>query len=270
MKTLICIRRLPYSEPTVKFGGLIAGLEDSPITVLTVVSEGKDQKKAKIDLEQALSILGREDVETKIRKGDVLSEILREAREGDYEVVVVGTQEVDRLLDALFGTVTGKVAGKAPSSVLVVRGDRPVKLNKMLIAIGGQKMNQQVVKVGARIALASQSEIRVLYVTSPVPTMYTGLNEIEETLEELLHTDTPIARYLRWSAQYLADQGLEAKLELAQGVDTDEIMREALQGGYDLLIIGASAAKGIFGRIFTEQVTPQVVERSPCSVLVVR
>jgi nucleotide-binding universal stress UspA family protein len=270
MKTLICIRRLPYSEPTVKFGGLIAGLEDSPITVLTVINKGRDKTKSKIDLEQALSILGREDVEIRIRKGDVLSEILKEAREGDYEIVVVGTQEVDRLLDALFGTVTGKIAGKAPSSVLVVRGDRPVKLDKMLIAIGGQKMNQEVIKVGARIARASQAIVRVLYVTSPVPTMYTGLNEMEETLEELLQTDTPIARYLRWSAQYLANQGLDAKLEKAQGVDTDEIMRQALQGGYDLLVIGASAARGIFGRIFTEQVAPQVVERSPCSVLVVR
>lgn len=270
MKTLICIRRLPFSEPTVKFGGLVAGLEDSPITVLTVVSEGANQTDAEIDLEQAISILEREDVVKIIRKGDVLSEILGEAREGDYEVVVVGTQEVDRLLDAFFGTVTGKVAGKAHSSVLVVRGDRPVKLEKMLIAIGGQKMNQEVVKVGARIARASKAKVRVLYVTSPVPTMYTGLNEIEETLEELLHTDTPIARYLRWSAQYLADQGLEAKLEIAQGVDTDEIMREALQGGYDLLVIGASAARGIFGRIFTEQVASHVVERSPCSVLVVR
>jgi nucleotide-binding universal stress UspA family protein len=270
MKTLICIRHLPYSEPTVKFGGLIANLEDSPLTVLTVIKKVADKTEAKINLEQAISILDREDVEKIIRKGDVLTEIFKEAKEGDYDVIVVGTQEVDRLLDMFLGTVTGKIAGKAHSSVLVVRGDRPVKLDKMLIAIGGQKMNQEVVKVGARIARASQAEVRVLYVTSPVPTMYTGLDEMEETLEELLQTDTPIARYLRWSALYLADQGLEAKLELAQGVDTDEIMRQALQGGYDLLVIGASAARGIFGRIFTEQVTPQVVERSPCSVLVVR
>lgn len=270
MKTLICIRQLPYSEPTVRFGGLIAGLESSPATVLTVIDEDADPTEAKADLDRAISILNREEVDKIIRKGDVLSEILSEARESDYEVIVVGTQEVDRLLDAFFGTVTRRVAGKAQSSVLVVRGDRPVKLDKILIAIGGQKMNQAVVKVGARIAKAAQAKVNVLYVTSPVPTMYTGLNEIEETLEELLHTNTPIARYLRWSAQYLADQGLEAKLEIAQGVDSDEIMREALQGDYDLLIIGASAARGIFGRIFTEQVTPHVVERSPCSVLVVR
>lgn len=270
MKTMICIRHLPFSEPTVKFGGLIAGLEDSPITVLTVVSEETDQTDANIDLERALLILNREDVVKIIRKGDVVSEILKQAQEIDYEIIVVGTQEVDRLLDAFFSTITKKVAGKALSSVLVVRGERPVKLEKILIAIGGQKMNQGVVKVGARIARATQAKVNVLYVTSPVPTMYTGLDEIEETLEELLHTNTPIARYLRWSAQYLADQGLEAKLEIAQGVDTDEIMREALQGDYDLVVIGAPAISGIFGRIFTEQVTPQVVERSPCSVLVVR
>lgn len=270
MKTLICIRHLPYSEPTVRFGGLIAGIESSPVTVLTVIDVGQDPTEAKVDLGKAISILGRDDVVKIIRKGDVISEILSQAQEIDYEVIVVGTQEVDRLLDAFFGTVSRKVAGKAHSSVLVVRGERPVKLEKILITIGGRKMNQAVVKVGAQIARAAKAKVKVLYVTSPVPTMYTGLNEIEETLEELLHTDTPIARYLRWSAQYLADQGVEAKLELAQGVDTDEIMREALQGDYDLVVIGAPTVRGIFGRIFTEQVTPQVVERSPCSVLVVR
>lgn len=270
MKTLICIRYLPYSEPTVRFGGMIARLESSPVTVLTVIEAGVDPSAAVANLENAISIIEGEKVGKIIREGDVLSQILKEAQESEYEVIVVGTHEVDHLLNALFGTVTGKVAGQARSSVLVVRGDRPVKLERILIAIGGSKMNKKVIKVGARIARAAQAKVSVLYVTSPVPTMYTGLDEIEETLTEMLHTDTPIARYLRWSAQYLADQGIDAKLEIAQGVDTDEIMRIALQGDYDLLVIGASAARGSFFRMFTEQVTPQVVERSPCSVLVVR
>lgn len=270
MRTLICIRQLPYSEFTVNFGGLVAGLEDSPVTLMTVIESEAERAEAEARLTEAGALLDKPAVKSKVRQGRAVKEILNEAMEADYEVIVVGSHEVARMLDALLGTVTGTVADKARSSVLVAKGDCPVKMKKILIAIGGQKMNRRVVEVGARLAKKAQAAVSVLYVTSPVPTMYTGLDEIEETLTELLHTDTPIARYLRWSARYLADQGVNAKLEIAQGVDSDEIIREAFQGDYDLVVLGAAADPGTLRRLFTEQVTPHVVERSPCSVLVVR
>lgn len=46
--------------------------------------------------------------------------------------------------------------------------------------------------------------------------MYTGFNESEETLTEPSDTKTPIAGYLRWSVQYLADQGVPTKLDPAE------------------------------------------------------
>jgi nucleotide-binding universal stress UspA family protein len=154
--------------------------------------------------------------------------------------------------------------------VLVVRGDRPGPLKKILVAIGGQKMNQKVVEAGARLAELFDAAVTVLFVTNPVPTMYTGLVEIEETLPELLRTDTPIARYLRWSARYLADQDVKADIEVAQGVASDKIMRLARQGDYDMVVIGAAGMPGPIRRLFVDQVTPHVVERAPCSVLLVR
>ena len=173
------------------------------------------------------------------------------------------------MLEALLGTITDKVAGKAEATVLVVRGERTSALKKVLVAIGGQKMNHKVVEVGARLSRLAQAEVTVLFVTNPVPTMYTGLDEIEETLPGLLKTDTPIARYLRWSARYLADQDVHADIEVAQGVASDEIMRVARQGDYDTVVIGAADAPGPLRRLIVDQVTPHVVERAPCPVLVV-
>ena len=43
--------------------------------------------------------------------------------------------------------------------------------------------------------------------------MYTGFNKSEETLTEPSNTNTPIAGYLRWSVQYLADQSVPTKFE---------------------------------------------------------
>lgn len=269
MKTLICIRNLPYSEPTVRFGSLIAGLEISPVTLMTVIETEDKRKRAEKELAQARKLIKSVDVTVKIRVGRALQEILTESQEGSYDVIVVGSRDMDGLWDALFGTVTVKVAGQARSSVLVVKEIKP-SLKRILMPIGGQQMSQRVVKAGARLAKAADAQVTIQFVADPVPTMYTGLQAIEETLAELLQSDTPVSHHLRAMSQYLADEGVKADLEFMQGVASDEILRLARQGEYDLIVIGAPALQRPIKRLFIDRVTPHVVERAPCSVLVVR
>ncbi|MCI0394820.1 MAG: universal stress protein [Chloroflexi bacterium] len=269
MKTLICIRGLPYTGPTIQFGGLIAGLEGSPVTLMTVVQPGEDRAEAEARLAQAAGLLPDVAVSTTVRQGAPLAEILQEARTGGYDVIVVGSRDMSGLIDGLLGTLSRKVSDRAQGSVLVVKEGRPA-LKRILICTGGQQLGRAVVETGARLARAAGAEATLLHVTNPVPTMYTGLEAIEETLEELLHTDTPVARHLRWSAQHLAEAGVPAEMELQQGVASDEILREARQGNYDLIVIGARAAGSGLKGFLMDQVTPEVVDRAPCPVLVVR
>ena len=269
MQTLICIRQLPYSEPTVTFGGLIARLLNSSLTLLTVFGKDSQRQLAEAGIASAKELLHRQEITTKLHSGDPLAEILKEAQETDYEMIVVGSHDVLRLLDSLLGTLTDKVADRAHSHVLIVRGERK-ELNQILIPIGGQAMNPDVVKVGARLAVASGAKVTLLYVTGPVPTMYTGLDDMDETLPELLETDTPVSQHLRWSAEYLLDKGVMAELKLQQGVASDEILREAIIADYDLIVIGArSHASWLKRLLLIDQVTPHVIERSPCPVLVI-
>lgn len=270
MKMLVCIRQLPYAEPTVSFGGLFAHLAEARVNLMTVIDREDERPAAEAELERAKSLLTDLQVKTTIRKGEAVSEILNESKGTNYDMVVVGSHEANTIIEALLGTITGKVAEKAGSSVLVVKGERSTKLEKILVAVGGHKMNKGVVKFAGQLAKAADAALTVLYVTNPVPTMYTGLEEIEETLEELLQTDTPIAQYLRWSAAYLSEKGVKANVEIAQGVPAEEIMRQARIGDYDLIVIGARSLFGLFQRLFVDRVTPNVVERAPCCVLVVR
>ncbi len=269
MSILVCIRQLPYSEQTVRFAGLLSNLEDHPLTLMTVIDQEPARFEAESGLVEALKILGDANVSTKIRKGSALEQILEETSETDYRIIIVGAHIAAGLLDALFGSLTEKIADRAPSSGFVVKGDRPAKIKKILLAIGGVKMNQRVVTEGTRLAIEANAQVRVLFVTSPVPTMYTGLEEIEETLPELLQTDTPVAQHLRWTARYLADHEVDAEVEVVQGVAADEIMREAHQGDYDVIVMGQATTVGPLRRILTDQVTPHVVERAPCSVYVI-
>ena len=269
MRSLICFREFPYAKITVTFGGIVAREISSSTTLLHVSTKKEETGELNKSLNDAVMLLPEMDVETKVRSGDPLREIIEEVSEGEYDLVVVGSHEVVRLLDSLFGTLTNRVANKVKTSVLIVRGEK-IRLDKILVPIGGQKLSKAVIEMGAKLAAAAGAEITLLYVTSPVPTMYTGMEGMEETLSELLKTDTPISHHLHWSAQYLEEQGVKADLKLQQGVASDEIMREARLGDYDLIVIGARTDVGPLKKILVDQVTPHVVERSPCPVLVVR
>ena len=129
---------------------------------------------------------------------------------------------------------------------------------------------EPVIETGAWLAGATHARATLLHVASPVPSMYTGLGEIEETLPELLQTRTPVAGHLRHGAEILARHQVSAALKLRYGVVADEILREALEGDYDLIVIGASGTAGRLKGWLLGNVTRQVVERARCSVLVVK
>lgn len=249
-------------------GALLAALEPESITLMTVVREGDSEAQAEKRLEVAQEILQAPATRVKIREGEAATEILEESLEHDYDLVVVGAHMPAHLLSLLLNPVTRKVVSKAEACVLVVSGDRP-SLERILICTAG-KIDDAVVRTGARVARLAKAQVTLLHVTAPVPAMYTGLEAMEETLAELLQTDTPLAEHLRAAARYLADEGVEAELQLRHGAAYDEIVREARKGDYDLIVVGPGPLSGSLRRLVMDDVTMQVIDRAPCPVLVVR
>jgi nucleotide-binding universal stress UspA family protein len=60
-------------------------------------------------------------VTTSVREGIPANEILSEADQGDYDLVVVGANEAADMKHSVLGSVSSKVAWNAPCSVLIVR-----------------------------------------------------------------------------------------------------------------------------------------------------
>lgn len=269
MRTLICIRQLPHSKDTLRFGSLVAKLEEATISLMTVVDDDSAIPQAEAGLVEARALLDKPEATIKVRKGNVRAEILKESQENEYDLIVLGAHVVAGFLDTFLGTVTGKVADKATTSVLVARESKP-ELKRILVSVGGQKLNRKLIETGANLAEATGASLTALHVTAPVPAMYTGLEGMEETLEEMLQTDTPIAQHLRWIAKYLADKGIESEIEIRHGAIADELVREAIEGDYDLVVLGASALEGPLQSLMTEKISPRVVDKAPCSVFVVK
>lgn len=269
MKILICVGGLPFAEPTIKFGNLVAVLSISQVTLLTVVDGRVKKSAAAAMLARARELIDVPIDAIKVRKGQSVEEIVEEACEKGYDMIVVGSRVMNRFTQLLLRSITQRVAEKAPISVLVVKEERP-SLKRVLICTGGQKLNQAVIERGAELAKAASADVQLLYVTSPVPVMYSGLEDMDETLPELLQTNTPVAQHLRWAAHYLSQIGVSGEIKVRHGIVSEEIIREAEEGRYDLIVIGARTEMSLLNELLMEKVTPHIVEHSPSSVLVVR
>ena len=60
-------------------------------------------------------------VETLLLEGHAVEEILKTAREGDFNLVVIGARGMSRIKELLMGSVSDGVTKHAPCPVLVVR-----------------------------------------------------------------------------------------------------------------------------------------------------
>lgn len=269
MNILLCIAGMPYAEGTIEFGGMIASATSSTLTLLHVVRQKERLAAGESILTAAREMLPGLSADTRIRRGDPTRSILAEVREASHDLLIVGACQKASATERLLGSVTQQVIRRAPVSVLVVRRPRP-SLKRTLICTGGADVSKPVIQIGGWLTRAINAHATLLHIVSPVPSMYTGLEDIEETLPELLQTDTPIAQHLRDGAEILARHQVSAALRLRYGVAADEILRETHEKDYDLVIIGASGTAGRLKEWLLGNVTRQIVEHAPCSVLVVK
>ncbi|MFQ5616109.1 MAG: universal stress protein [Anaerolineales bacterium] len=269
MNILVFVADMPYARPALIFGRLIARLTQSPVTLLHVNPHQSNLTRGAGILARAHEMLPDVVINTQIRQDTPTSGILEEIHTGKYDLVVLRARRKLWLTQRFRGVVGRMIAKHAPVSVLIVKRDSP-DLKRILVCTGGVDIAETAIKAGAQLAQAAHARATLLYVTNPLPSMYTGLNGIEETLPELLQTNTPVARHLRHAAEILAQHQVSAELELRRGVVSNEILREADRGNYDLIIVGASrVANGLKGWVLGD-VTWQVVNEARCPVLVVR
>jgi nucleotide-binding universal stress UspA family protein len=268
MLTLMCVSDFPYTTPTVKFGGLIVELLDSQVALMTVRSSSQPPQIGNSVLDQAAEMLSILPSKQLVCHGSVEDQIMEELSHDEYDLVVIGASQQSKIEELFFGLITHRLVAQTDVSVLVVSEPR-THLKNILLATAGHDASDPTVKAGAKLAQLSGAKVTLVHVTGAWPGMYAGLSRIEETLPEMLQSDTPTARHLRENIEWLRSLGIESQLELRHGLPAEEIILTANKQKYDLLVIGASKIKMI-RRLLLDEVAPQIVNQAPCPVLVVR
>jgi len=270
MKVLICVNDLLADEPGLLFGGTIARDLQAKITLFHVIPKDKeagDRDEAEQLLKKASKILGDYPVHTKVRRGTVVKRILKEAQRGGYDMVVISVSQIGEGRHPV-SSVHRSLLRNLPCCLMVVKNPR-AELTRMLICTGGLQMTEALIQVGARVANAAQADVTLFHVAANVPSMYTGLKTIEETLKELLQSETPVARHLRKGAEILSKNDIKAELKLRHGSAVYEIVREIDRQNYDMVVIGASGANTVIKEWLYGNITQDIVDAVGIPILVV-
>jgi len=147
MKLLVAFDGLDHSLVALDEAAEIAAAEGAGITVLSVVTPDARGTKsgghvgmaphADADVAYASKYLGERGLEVvgKVAHGDPATEILEEARVGDYDLILVGTRELGPIVGRIMGSVSRKVVQHAPCAVIVAGKSGKVRLEPTASAL---------------------------------------------------------------------------------------------------------------------------------------
>jgi nucleotide-binding universal stress UspA family protein len=266
MRILLCTDGSAHGQVALRFGAVLARGSSEPATLLGVLEHSSDEGRIAQALEEGKRWLeGAPSPESKIRRGHAAEEILDEAAEGEYAMIVLGARGKRGITRFLLGSTSERVARHARQPVLIVQGKRE-RLARVLACTGGREPGLAAVDLSGRVAKMTGAEVTVLHVMSqlaatpvlpeagplkvmpqaprPPDTARVHLDDLEAQAEELMAQGTREGRHLREALDILDNQGVPAAARVRHGLVVDEIVGEAAEGDYDLVVIGVQTAAG--------------------------
>jgi nucleotide-binding universal stress UspA family protein len=287
MRILLTVDGSSHSEVTLRFGAQMAASADEPATVLTVARHETDRQNAARILERAQGLLAPEvpEVQLRVRVGYPAAEIVREAEEGRYGLVVVGERPDRNLMRrVLRGSTALRVVEHAPCPVVVAKGKVGPIQRILLCASGAETLGavprRAAANTGSSVLsrftaqltdlLRGEEEIVVLHVMSQM-SAGPGVRgqQLRAEVEELIESHTPEGELLVRDLRTLNRPGVNARPKVRHGLVVDEILTESRVGDYDLVVIGAYRGAG-WQRILLDDLAHQIVIQLDRPVLVVR
>jgi len=273
LKILIAITGSKQSETILTFAAQIASHVGEPPTVLAVIDGWEDRLSTQASeiLGKAQNILAVPKVITKVRTGHPTQEIIREAREGNHDLLIVGGMSDNQLACILLGSTEARVAEGAHCPVIIVKGiTRSVR--RILLCDSGARRSSVLSRFTAQLAglLGGEEEVTVLHVMSQI-SAGPGVSgtQLRATINELIEKHTPEGEVLGRDIQALEELGIHSTPKVRHGLVLEEILSESRNGNYDLIVIGSHLSEK-WQDFFLDDLAKRILVQSDRPVLVVK
>jgi nucleotide-binding universal stress UspA family protein len=255
----------------------------STLTVLHVVAPDhrpEDRATAERALRDAASVAadsaarsGRKDIDVfpRLVEGTPFVEIIRAARHGRNELIVVGRRGEWTLRELLLGSTAERVVRKSDTSVLVVAA-RPATLDyeKPLVAVDCSATSRRAVELAWRLAHPGLKALEIVHAYWTLPESairrvgFSHNDAVECRLEDRRRAQAAVESF---AAAELA--ATPTTLLLEEGDARRVILDVAAHRGADLLAVGTHGRSGL-AYVLLGTVAEAVIRRAHCDVLVAR
>ncbi len=250
-------------EALLQYGAMLAQITSGPVTVVTAAADQPDAEQ--------LAMYARETLAPQVpgavyqaRWGRPVDEILRQQRQGTYDLQVVAEARKPSLrADAQLR----ELIRRSNIPTLVVKGERRA-LRRILFCTAGGEPGKRDIVFGGRLARRAVAQTTLLYVEATpaphVPSPFQGTARAPAPP----HQPPPwIASHLEEGTRTLLNQGITAEVKYRQGAVSEEILKEANEGDYDLIVVGQHF-QGATTRLGID-LTSEILQRADRPVLIV-
>jgi nucleotide-binding universal stress UspA family protein len=274
MRILIAASSSPHAKQALLIGAQLARRTSEPPTLLWVSRSRPTQARLEREFARLRQLLepGSANVYTKARSGRLAEQVLCEAEDDCYDLIIVGERlRSGGRLRRLLSPASRTVAERAPCPVLVAKSPvRPIR--RLLLCDSGAMSPPLLDRFTERLSwiLDGEEEITVLHVMSQM-SAGPGVRgeQLRHDAEELMAERAPEGELLEHDLELLERSDLHAQPKVRHGLVVDEILEEASSGDYDLVVIGAHPDEG-WRRILLDDLAHRLLVRLNRSVLVVR
>lgn len=187
------------------------------------------------------------------RPGNLTHELLDQAEVTDYDLIVVGSSGRKGITALIAGSRARSVLRGTTRSVLVVKGRERERIDEILVGSAACPASEQTIRFTARLARALDSSVALLHVMSQVALEERALAaDLEAQADELMARGSREGIHLREMLAIMQQEGVDARPVVRHGLIVNEVVREAKEGDFDMLVIGAHQAPGIEGLLSTD------------------
>ncbi|MBA3533402.1 MAG: universal stress protein [Ardenticatenales bacterium] len=274
MSILVATGGAAHSIVALTFGAHLAAVCQGTVVVLTVIMRDEERSKAETILESARFVLDslHTPYKTLIRVGHPAEEIIAETEANPYQMVVVGEKQYHSLFTRfVLGATALRVVEHASCPVVVVKGQIG-EVRRVLLCDSGHQAPALIERVGQQLPhlLDGVEDITVLHVMSQITAGFgVDTDLVHADAEALIREHEAEGEMLQRDVQGLSRQGHPSTPKVRHGLVVDEILAEANEGNYDLIIIGAHQGSG-WRRILLDDIAHQIVVGLNRPVLVMR
>lgn len=226
--------------------------------------ESAARKSGEQVLNEAAAKVSGITVTSHLRSGVPAAEMLAVAQEVDADLVAVGSRGLGPAARFFLGSVSTQVVHHADRPVMVVRKDSARPVRRVLVGVDGSPHSVRTLQFAA--AWAGQSDLvamHVVHLTSETRSMFEGMDVSLDGAAE--RTGQQVIRRTVEDAG-LAPDRVEGRVGV--GSPVQELVLEARDGGYDLVVMGTKG-HGLIGDLFLGSVSEGVLRLAPCPVIIV-